>query len=210
MSLSDQGAPKWLVILMGSLTISWSLFGAASDEALNQGIDCLQGRVTAKDIPQGLKLLEASADQGNAKAQKLLGVIFSSGEIVPVNEAQAAKYFKQAADSGDALSQSTYGSCLLEGAGVPKDPNQAVTYFMKSAMQGNCDGLVNLGRCYGTGVGVEQNLVEAYKFIGVASQLGDKEASAMLPLIKEKMTPGQFSLAQKDIESLLQEIKNKR
>ena len=78
---------------------------------------------------------------------------------------------------------------------------------MKSALQGNCDGLVNLGKCYGMGEGVEKYLVEAYKFFGVAAELGDKQAASMLPLIKEKMTPGQFALAQKDIASLLQEIK---
>ena len=126
---------------------------------------------------------------------------------MPVNEAKATKYFKKAAENGDALAQSTYGSCLLEGSGVEKDHTQAATCFMKSAMQGNSDGLVNLGMCYGRADGVQQNLIEAYKFIGTAAQLGDGQAAAMLPLIKEKMTPGQLSLAQKDIGSLLQEFK---
>jgi TPR repeat protein len=207
MSQIEKIAARCFLLLIGTVTLPFSLFAATSDELLNRGIDYIQGRGVSKNVPQGIKALEAASDQGNVKSQKLLGVIYSSGEIVTTNETQAAKYFKLAAESGDALAQSTYGSCLLEGSGVKKDPSQAVTWFMKSAMQGNCDGLVNLGKCYGMGDGVERNIIEAYKYFGVAAQLGDKEATAMLPIIKEKMTPGQLMLAEKDVAKLIQEIK---
>ncbi len=55
---------------------------------------------------------EQAAEQGDAKAQFNLGVMYSDGRGVPQNDAEAVKWFRLAAEQGDASAQYNLGGVL--------------------------------------------------------------------------------------------------
>ena len=52
-----------------------------------------------------MKWLRKAAEQGNADAQSILGIMFSYGQGVPQNYAEAMKWFRKSADQGNADAQ---------------------------------------------------------------------------------------------------------
>ncbi|HEU0083942.1 MAG TPA: hypothetical protein VFQ87_13840 [Bradyrhizobium sp.] len=54
------------------------------------------------DYVPAIRLFRPLAEQGNAKAQKLLGVMFRKGEGVPKNAVRARMWFSLAAKQGEA------------------------------------------------------------------------------------------------------------
>ena len=64
---------------------------------------------------------KTSADQGNATAQFIYGVLLTKGDGVPRNLSEAARYYKMSADQGNAEAQFHYGTCLANGEGVSRN-----------------------------------------------------------------------------------------
>ncbi|MDH5257040.1 MAG: sel1 repeat family protein, partial [Gammaproteobacteria bacterium] len=62
-----------------------------------------------------------------------IGLMFSSGDGVPQNEAQAAKWFLKAAEEGLPEAQFNIGQCYLTGSGVQKDSTLAMDWIQKAA-----------------------------------------------------------------------------
>jgi TPR repeat protein len=101
-----------------------------------------------------------SADQGNADAQCLLGVMYANGSGVPEDKDQAFKWYSKSANQGNTDCQTNVGIMYYYGHGVPKDYAKAVEWFRKSADQSNAYGQFFLGLAYATGPGVtEDNLI---------------------------------------------------
>jgi len=69
-----------------------------------------------------LRLFRPLAEQGNARAQTLLGLTYEDGQGVPKNFAQAAKWYQRASEQDLAMAQNNLGLMYLNGEGVPKDP----------------------------------------------------------------------------------------
>ena len=57
------------------------------------------------DYMPAIRLFRPLAEQGNAKAQNVLGVMFRKGEGVPKNPARAHMWFSVAAKRGDATAK---------------------------------------------------------------------------------------------------------
>ena len=57
------------------------------------------------DYVPAIRLFRTLAEQGNAKAQNVLGVMFRKGEGVPKNPARAHMWFSVAAARGDATAK---------------------------------------------------------------------------------------------------------
>jgi TPR repeat protein len=57
------------------------------------------------DYVPAIRVFRALAEQGNAKAQNVLGVMFRKGEGVPKNPARAHMWFSFAAKRGDATAK---------------------------------------------------------------------------------------------------------
>ena len=74
-----------------------------------------------QDYATALRLYRSLADQGDARAQSNLGIMYKLGQGVPKDDAQAVKWYRLAADQGDAKAQSNLGAMYALGQGVPKD-----------------------------------------------------------------------------------------
>jgi TPR repeat protein len=59
----------------------------------------------ADNIPEALRYLRLSADQGNAEAQYILGTWLEVGRDGEVDEEIITRYYKMAADQGHAVAQ---------------------------------------------------------------------------------------------------------
>jgi len=76
-----------------------------------------------------------SAEQGNANAQTILGIMLANGEAVAKDAAQAVKWYKLAAEQGNAHAQTLLGIMLANGDGVAKDAEQAYFWLLLASIQ---------------------------------------------------------------------------
>jgi len=77
------------------------------------------------------------AEQGDAKAQYNLGVIFANGKGVPKNDGEAVKWYREAAEQGHAGGQFGLGSAYFLGRGVPENYLQAYMWLALAKAQGH-------------------------------------------------------------------------
>ena len=80
--------------------------------------------------------LEASAWQGHAGAQLLLGQLLARGDELPADAVRAATLFRAAADQGNAEATYNLGLCHEHGIGVPRDNRAALAAYRRAADTG--------------------------------------------------------------------------
>jgi uncharacterized protein len=169
----------------------------------------------------------ANAEQGDAKAQYKLGLMYQEGEGVPKNYAEAVKWYRKAAAQGDADARSKLALWYALGHGNDAD---TLEWLRKSAEQGDADAQYNLGNKYLGGEGVPKNYaeavewytkaaeqsyakvqdqlgyvyageprdhVQAYMWLSLAAAKGDEYAKNLLNSIEPHMTPDEIAEAQK-------------
>lgn len=76
------------------------------------------------------------AEQGYARAQHNLGVMYHNGEGVPQDYAEAVRWYRKAAEQGLAEGQWSLGFMYDSGEGVPQDYGEAAWWYRKAAEQG--------------------------------------------------------------------------
>ena len=69
------------------------------------------------------------AEQGYARAQYDLGVMYDEGDGVPENDVEAVRWFRLAAEQGNALAQYNLGLMYANGRGVPQTNLRAYVWF---------------------------------------------------------------------------------
>jgi clan AA aspartic protease (TIGR02281 family) len=132
------------------------------------------------DFATALSLFRQLAEQGNAKAQYKIGLMYYSGEGVPRNLAEAAKWFRKAADQGSGGAQHYLGMMYDEGEGVPKDLAEAAKWITKAAEQGSMYAQRDLAMKYYNGDGVPKNFAEAAKWFRKAADQGESVSQSIL------------------------------
>ena len=85
-----------------------------------------------------------AAEQGDAKAQFILGGCYANGIGVTKDLAEAVKWWRKAAEQGDAKAQFMLGACYANGIGVTKDFAEAVKWYRKVTQQGHQKAKVKL------------------------------------------------------------------
>lgn len=104
--------------------------GAAQD--FDAGLAAAQ----AGDFSAALQEWVPLAEQGNAEAQLLLGVMFDKGQGVPQDDAEEVKWYRLAAEQGNALAQVNLGYVYDSGQGVPQDFVTAHMWFNVASASG--------------------------------------------------------------------------
>jgi len=142
------------------------------------------------------------AQQGNARAQVNLGLMYYQGEGVPRDYQEALKWWRKAADQGDADAQFNLGLSYEKGLGVPQDYQEAFKWFQMAAGQGDAAAQFKLAAMYHKGEGVPKDYVLAYMWWDLSlSQKTDDDARKKefewLNLLEKKMTTEQIAEAQR-------------
>ena len=124
--------------------------------------------LTEQDIEQ----IRKAAEQGDAKAQTNLGVMYAEGKGIPKDAQKAMKWFRKAAEQGLALAQYNLGVTYAFGKGVPKDAQKAVKWYRKAAEQGLAFAQYDLGNMYSGGRGIPYDAQKAMKWYRKAAEQG--------------------------------------
>ena len=124
------------------------------------------------DFTAALREWRPLAEEGDARAQHYLGIMYANGEGVAQDDRQAAYWFQKSAGQGNSQSQYHLGILYANGAGVPEDDPQAVHWFRKSAEQGDARAQFNLGVMYEFGEGVPEDDRQAVSWYRQAAEQG--------------------------------------
>ena len=84
-----------------------------------------------------MKDLIALAENGDAKSQYHLGVLYHDGKDVQKDYVQAAYWYRKAAEQGHVKAQLYLGLLYSRGYGVPHNYDEAVRWLTMSSEQGN-------------------------------------------------------------------------
>ena len=106
------------------------------------------------DVPEFIQELRGQAEQGDAKAQFNLGVMYYNGWGVPQNNAERVKWTRRAAEQG--LAEAQYRMAAMYGggrSGLPKDYVESAKWHHRAAEQGHAAAQFELGMSYEEGRG---------------------------------------------------------
>jgi TPR repeat protein len=109
----------------------------------SKSADFQKGLTAAKsgDYATALQHFRPLAKQGNASAQKNIGVMYSMGKGVPKDHKTAVKWYRLAAEQGNADAQYNLGLMYLTGQGVIKDNVYAHMWYNIAASSGDKDAV---------------------------------------------------------------------
>ena len=91
------------------------------------------------DYAAALREWRPIAEQGNVKAQSMLGLMYDMGKGVPQEYAEARKWSRKATEQGHYIEQVRVGMMYDTGKGVPQDCVQAHKWFNLRAASGQPD-----------------------------------------------------------------------
>ena len=139
---------------------------------------------TAYNIGQYKKtidLVTPLANEGNPRAQVLLGRCYENGLGVAQDMAVAAQWFQLAAEQNDSEAQVLLAYCYELGAGVPKNDQQVMNLFTRAAENGNAEAQFNLAMNYSQGIyGAPKNPQAAFKWAEASAKQGYAQAERFL------------------------------
>jgi len=137
------------------------------------------------------------AEQGHAKAQYNLGLMYSFGWGVLKNDKTSLEWYTKAAEQGDKHSQFMLGSIYRTGQIVLKNHKTSVTWLTKAAEQGHAEAQSFLGYNYELGLGVLKDHRRAYMWRNLANyNNGDSSAGVWRDELAKQMTQVDISRAQ--------------
>jgi len=179
--------------------IRWAALALMLMPAMVTAQDFQAGRAAANagDYATALREWTPLAEQGEAYAQALLGVMYANGQGVPQDDAKAAKWFRLAAAQGYADALFYLGVMYDNGQGVPQDDAEAVKWYRLAAAQGDADAQYNLGVMYAKGQGVPQDFIAAHMWFNISGANGDSQAAAKRDAVAAKLSPADLSTAQR-------------
>ena len=100
------------------------------------------------DFIAALKEWRPLAEQGDARAQYLLGFMYDNGEGIKLDYAEAVKWYRLAAEQGEVRAQVNLGAMYMDGQGVTQDYAEAVRWHRLAAGQGVAAAQHHLGAMY--------------------------------------------------------------
>jgi TPR repeat protein len=97
--------------------------------------DC-EAAYSRQEYAEALPLCRPLAEQGNAKVQTNLGVMYEYGQGAAQDYAEAVKWYRKAADQGFTPAQYNLGLMYAQGLGVAQDKSFAHMWLSLAAAQG--------------------------------------------------------------------------
>ena len=121
-----------LAISMGNISAAWSADFQKGLTAFLSG-----------DYATALREWKPLAEQGNASAQKNMGVLYNNGKGVPQDYKTAVKWYRLAAEQGNAHAQMQLGAKYALGQGVPKNYVRADMWYIIAESKGDKDATID-------------------------------------------------------------------
>ena len=131
-----------------------------------------EGYGTAVDHVEAVKWVRKAAEQGFARAQYDLGLMYQFGRGVERSNEKAVEWYLKAAEQGYADAQGLLGVMYENGIGVEQSYEKAAGWYLKAAEQGYADAQYHLGYMYYYGFGVEESNEKAAEWYLKAAEQG--------------------------------------
>ena len=157
-----------------------------------------QGRFTAAFATMG-----PLAEQGNAQAQYMMGVLYSQGLAVAEDRAAAADWFRRAAKHDHVEAQVELAHRYRDGDGVPRDLAQMTRWYRRAAEQGHVGAQLYVADAYAYGHGVGRDYVQAYAWYQIAAHYWGDLIAAARDAVAAQMKPEQIARAEELAARLL-------
>jgi TPR repeat protein len=114
-----------------------------------------------KDYSAARALYEKASAIGSPLAMLRLGLLYSEGNGMPIDDAQARVWYEKAAQQNMPSAMLRLGLLCETGRGGPRDYAEARRWYEKAAGLGNWGAMISLGKLYERGLGVSKDAVEA-------------------------------------------------
>ena len=101
----------------------------ASSVLAQSGYDKGASAYKRGDLDTAMAVFRPLAENGDAKAQSILGLMYSYGEGVPVDYREAARWYRRAAEQSSSVAQYNLGMFYLEGKGVSQNTDEAISWL---------------------------------------------------------------------------------
>jgi len=108
------------------------------------GQRCLIQATSAEESLRGVEWMRKAAEQGHAKAQTALGMLYARGMGVPRSPELAVHWLTKAAELGEPLAQNELATMYAKGSGVPRDLQKAIYWYGRAASSGSPEAKRNL------------------------------------------------------------------
>jgi len=156
-----------------------------------------RGEGTTQDFEAAGRWYGNAHDQGHQKAWRPLSEIYKSGVGIPTDPAEALAWHRRAANKGDVEAKVRLGILYENGEGVAQDFREAVNWYRQAAEAGDANAQFLLGWVYAEGKGVGLDYIEAYSWFRSAEAKGVGEATPLLTLVIDGLSPAEAEEAQK-------------
>jgi TPR repeat protein len=160
-----------LVSFVLSCPVSWA------------GFDEGQAAFNSKDYVRAMHEWGAAAEQGDARAQYHLAILYEQGLGTEKNIPEAFKWARLAAENGEANAQFALSVLYARGDEVAKDLDEAAKWFHRgvaSARSGDSTAQYLLSKMYEAGRGVEKDDGKALTWLRSSAQSGNAAAQSEL------------------------------
>jgi hypothetical protein len=129
------------------------------------------------------ELLLPLAEEGNAEAQKILGIMYDYGHGVEKDQERALEWYLRAASQGQVSVQYQVGAKYFRGEGTYRNYEEAAIWWERAANGGQVDAQFNLGLMYFRGLSVEPDNTRAAELFRLAAEQGHNYAQYSLAVM---------------------------
>ena len=133
---------------------------------------------------EGVALLRKAATQNeDARAQYLLGKIYSDGVLVKRDYKEGYKWLRKAASQGYVKAYAMLALYYRNGYGEVQVDYQKMLDFINRGVKANqSDAIAFLGRCYLEGTGVKQDVKKAVSYFRTSANMKDPDGEFWMGL----------------------------
>ncbi|MCP5329731.1 MAG: SEL1-like repeat protein [Pseudomonadales bacterium] len=153
---------------------------AASRQAWDDALENARAAYYEGRFAEALAIWRPLAQQGNARAQNNLGILYRNGEGVVQDYDLAREWLLRAAAQGWARAQFSLGMMYDFGQGLARNEQEAMRWYELAAEQDDADAAFNLAGLYQEGRGIPRNLEQSIRWYGRAAALGHANAQNVL------------------------------
>ncbi len=153
------------------------------DEMFEAGLEAAQ---TGK-YQLALRTLTPLAENGSARAQMNLGLIYLKGDGVKKDPKVAFSWYLKAAEQGIMEGQFRVGQMYQDGEGVEQNPVEALKWFLSSAKQGDTNSQVMISAALALGEVVKRDVWGALFWAYAAKIEGSEDADPIVQMLERAL-----------------------
>lgn len=158
-------------------------------------IDKGQAAYDSGDYQTAITEWQPLAEAGHAAGQFGMGLLYSNGFGVALDDAQALRWYQLAAEQNHSDAQCNIAVMYANGWGVPQSDAEAFKWYSLAADQGVTLAQIAIAKMYSGGHGAAQDNVQAHKWFSIASEMGDYNAASRRDELAARMSADDIAAA---------------